>query len=98
MIIEEVRLIEKRGGKVGNVEKPWIVKEPATAARGSAGNAYSALALSSLPIERVDIESALGRYLARTPCRAPHAPTDRSFRDGTVYAVVAGDMGGPWPV
>jgi molybdopterin molybdotransferase len=56
------------------------------------------LALAApLPIERVDIEGALGRYLAEPlVARRTHPPTDLSAMDG--YAVAAGDMGGPWQV
>ncbi len=50
-----------------------------------------------LPLERSDIDGALGRYLAE-PLRARRTqPTfDLSAMDG--YAVRAGDMAGPWRV
>ena len=56
------------------------------------------LALATpLPIERVDVESALGRYLAEPlGARRTHPATDLSAMDG--YAVAAGDMAGPWQV
>jgi molybdopterin molybdotransferase len=56
------------------------------------------LALAApLPIERVDIEGAIGRYLAEPLlARRTHPPTDLSAMDG--YAVAAGDMTGPWQV
>jgi molybdopterin molybdotransferase len=55
-----------------------------------------ALALP-LPIERVDVEGALGRYLAEPlTARRTHPAADLSAMDG--YAVAAGDMMGPWQV
>lgn len=56
------------------------------------------LALATpLPIERVDIDGALGRYLAEPlGARRTHPATDLSAMDG--YAVAAGDMAGPWQV
>lgn len=56
------------------------------------------LALATpLPIEHVDIEGALGRYLAEPLlARRTHPPTDQSAMDG--YAVTGEDMGGPWHV
>ncbi|MCW1428514.1 molybdopterin molybdotransferase MoeA [Novosphingobium sp. JCM 18896] len=56
------------------------------------------LALAApLPIERVDVDGALGRYLAEPlGARRTHPATDLSAMDG--YAVAAGDMAGPWQV
>ncbi|RZK03671.1 MAG: molybdopterin molybdenumtransferase MoeA [Novosphingobium sp.] len=56
------------------------------------------LALATpLPIERVDVDSALGRYLAEpVGARRTHPATDLSAMDG--YAVATGDMAGPWQV
>jgi molybdopterin molybdotransferase len=56
------------------------------------------LALASpLPIERVDIEGAVGRYLAEPiAARRTHPSTDLSAMDG--YALAAGDIAGPWHV
>lgn len=56
------------------------------------------LALATpLPIEHVDIESALGRYLAQPlGARRTQPATDLSAMDG--YAMAAGDMAGPWQV
>jgi molybdopterin molybdotransferase len=50
-----------------------------------------------LPLERIDVESALGRYLAE-PLRARRTQpaTDLSAMDG--YAVAADDLAGPWDV
>ena len=50
-----------------------------------------------LPIEHVDIEGALGRYLAEpVVARRTQPATDLSAMDG--YAMVAGDTAGPWRV
>jgi len=50
-----------------------------------------------LPIERVDVESALGRYLAEPLIsRRTQPAADLSAMDG--YAVAPGDMAGPWQV
>ena len=50
-----------------------------------------------LPIERVDITGAIGRYLAEPLlARRTQPVTHLSAMDG--YAVVAGDMAGPWRV
>jgi molybdopterin molybdotransferase len=50
-----------------------------------------------LPIEHVDVESALGRYLAApVAARRTHPATDLSAMDG--YAVVSGDLTGPWQI
>lgn len=50
-----------------------------------------------LPIERVDVESALGRYLAEPlKARRTQPASDLSAMDG--YAVAAGDLAGPWDV
>jgi len=56
------------------------------------------LALAApLPIERVDPESALGRYLSEPlAARRTHPPADQSAMDG--YAVAPGDLAGPWQV
>ncbi|MDR2857084.1 MAG: molybdopterin molybdotransferase MoeA [Novosphingobium sp.] len=56
------------------------------------------LALASpLPIEHVDIEDALGRYLAApVAARRTQPAADLSAMDG--YAVAAGDTSGPWQV
>jgi molybdopterin molybdotransferase len=50
-----------------------------------------------LPLERIDVESALGRYLAE-PLRARRTQpaTDLSAMDG--YAVATDDLAGPWDV
>jgi molybdopterin molybdotransferase len=50
-----------------------------------------------LPIERIDVESAVGRYLAE-PLRARRTQpaSDLSAMDG--YAVAADDLAGPWDV
>ncbi|KMS59290.1 molybdopterin biosynthesis protein [Novosphingobium barchaimii LL02] len=50
-----------------------------------------------LPVEHVDAEGCLGRYLAQSlHARRTHPPTDLSAMDG--YAVTAGDLSGPWRV
>lgn len=50
-----------------------------------------------LPVERSDIDGALGRYLAEPlHARRTQPPFDLSAMDG--YAVRAGDMAGPWRV
>jgi molybdopterin molybdotransferase len=50
-----------------------------------------------LPVEHVDIEGALGRYLAApVVARRTQPAADLSAMDG--YAVAAGDMAGPWHV
>jgi len=50
-----------------------------------------------LPIERVDIEGALGRYLAEPiHARRTQPAADLSAMDG--YAVTQGDLAGPWQV
>ena len=50
-----------------------------------------------LPVERVDAESALGRYLAEPlAARRTQPAADLSAMDG--YAVIAGDFAGPWRV
>lgn len=50
-----------------------------------------------LPIEHVDIEGSLGRYLAEPlVARRTQPATDLSAMDG--YAVAAGDLTGPWRV
>ena len=56
------------------------------------------LALATpLTIERVDVASALGRYLAAPLLAGRTQPAaDLSAMDG--YAVVAGDLAGPWQV
>ncbi len=56
------------------------------------------LALAApLPIERLDLESATGRYLAEPlHARRTQPPTDLSAMDG--YAVAPGDLEGPWQV
>ncbi|MCJ2186209.1 molybdopterin molybdotransferase MoeA [Novosphingobium beihaiensis] len=56
------------------------------------------LALASpLPVEHVDIEGAIGRYLAQPLlARRTQPAADLSAMDG--YAVTAGDMAGPWHV
>lgn len=56
------------------------------------------LALATpLPIERVDVASALGRYLAEPLTASRTQPAaDVSAMDG--YAVAAGDLAGPWTV
>ena len=56
------------------------------------------LALATpLPIEHVDIEGALGRYLAApVGARRTQPATDLSAMDG--YAVAADDMAGPWRI
>ncbi|EIZ80288.1 molybdopterin molybdochelatase [Novosphingobium sp. Rr 2-17] len=56
------------------------------------------LALTTpLAIERVDIEGALGRYLAEPiQARRTQPATDLSAMDG--YAVAQGDLTGPWRV
>lgn len=56
------------------------------------------LALATpLPIERVDVASALGRYLAEPLTAGRTQPAaDVSAMDG--YAVGAGDLAGPWRV
>jgi molybdopterin molybdotransferase len=48
-----------------------------------------------LPIQHVDVESCLGRYLAEPVCAKRTQPTfDLSAMDG--YAVCAEDLAGPW--
>jgi molybdopterin molybdotransferase len=48
-----------------------------------------------LPIEHVDVESAIGRYLAApVSARRTQPAADLSAMDG--YAVAAGDLTGPW--
>lgn len=56
------------------------------------------LALATpLAIERVDIEGALGRYLAEPiQARRTQPATDLSAMDG--YAVAQGDLAGPWQI
>ncbi|MBW8754339.1 MAG: molybdopterin molybdotransferase MoeA [Sphingomonadales bacterium] len=56
------------------------------------------LALAApMPIEHVDIEGAIGRYLAAPlGARRTQPAADLSAMDG--YAVAAGDMAGPWQV
>ena len=56
------------------------------------------LALATpLAIERVDVTSALGRYLAEPLIAARTQPSaDLSAMDG--YAMVSGDLAGPWQV
>ena len=50
-----------------------------------------------LPVERVDIEGALGRYLAEPLlARRTHPQADQSAMDG--YAVTGDDLAGPWRV
>lgn len=50
-----------------------------------------------LPIERVDVESAIGRYLSEPlPARRTQPSADLSAMDG--YAVTAGDLTGPWRI
>lgn len=50
-----------------------------------------------LPAEHVDIEGALGRYLAEPlHARRTHPPADQSAMDG--YAVTGDDLAGPWQV
>lgn len=50
-----------------------------------------------LPIERVDVESAIGRYLSEPlPARRTQPAADLSAMDG--YAVTADDLTGPWRV
>jgi molybdopterin molybdotransferase len=50
-----------------------------------------------LPIERVDIAGALGRYLAEPlPARRTQPAADLSAMDG--YAVLTDDLAGPWHV
>lgn len=50
-----------------------------------------------LPVERVDVESAIGRYLAEPlQARRTQPAAHLSAMDG--YAVSAGDLGGPWRV
>ena len=50
-----------------------------------------------LPVERVDVESALGRYLAEPLlARRTQPGAHQSAMDG--YAVAAGDLTGPWRV
>jgi molybdopterin molybdotransferase len=53
--------------------------------------------LGSLPIERVPVEDALGRYLAEPlSARRTQPPADLSAMDG--YALRAADLPGPWQV
>ncbi len=53
--------------------------------------------VSPLPIERIDVESALGRYLAEPlHARRTQPAADLSAMDG--YAVTEGDLAGPWRV
>ncbi|MFC0203897.1 molybdopterin molybdotransferase MoeA [Novosphingobium soli] len=56
------------------------------------------LALAApLPIERVDVEGALGRYLAAPlHARRTQPAADLSAMDG--YAVAHGDLAGPWRI
>lgn len=50
-----------------------------------------------LPVERVDVDGALGRYLAEPlVARRTQPSCDVSAMDG--YAVAAGDLAGPWQV
>lgn len=50
-----------------------------------------------LPVERVDVESAIGRYLSEPlQARRTQPAADLSAMDG--YAVTAGDLAGPWRV
>jgi molybdopterin molybdotransferase len=50
-----------------------------------------------LPIERVDVESALGHFLAEPlAARRTQPPADLSAMDG--YAVTGGDLAGPWHI
>ena len=50
-----------------------------------------------MPIERVDIDSALGRYLAQ-PLRARRTQPARDLSAMDGYAVAARDLAGPWKV
>ena len=51
----------------------------------------------ALPVERVDVEAALGRYLAEPMlARRTQPAADLSAMDG--YAVAAEDLAGPWQV
>jgi molybdopterin molybdotransferase len=53
--------------------------------------------IPTLPIERVDVESALGRYLAEPlHARRTQPAADLSAMDG--YALHSADMAGPWIV
>lgn len=53
--------------------------------------------VTPLSVEHVDIEGALGRYLAEPLlARRTQPAADLSAMDG--YAVTAGDLGGPWQV
>ncbi len=53
--------------------------------------------VAPLPIERVDMEGAIGRYLAEPLlARRTQPAADVSAMDG--YAVTAGDLAGPWQV
>lgn len=53
--------------------------------------------VTPLPIEHVDVEGALGRYLAQpVGARRTQPAADLSAMDG--YAMAAGDMTGPWQV
>ncbi len=53
--------------------------------------------VTPLAIEHVDIDGALGRYLAEpVGARRTHPATDLSAMDG--YAMAPGDMAGPWQV
>lgn len=50
-----------------------------------------------LPVEHVDIEGAIGRYLAQPlHARRTQPAADLSAMDG--YAVTAGDLSGPWTI
>jgi molybdopterin molybdotransferase len=50
-----------------------------------------------LPVERVDVEGAVGRYLSEPlQARRTQPAADLSAMDG--YAVTAGDLAGPWRV
>jgi len=56
------------------------------------------LALATpLPVERVDVPGALGRYLAE-PLRAARTQPAAHVSAMDGYAVVAGDLAGPWRV
>lgn len=50
-----------------------------------------------LPIERVDIDGALGRYLAQ-PLQARRTQPSRNLSAMDGYAVCAGDLAGPWKI
>lgn len=53
--------------------------------------------VAPLPVERVDVEGAIGRYLAEPLlARRTQPAADASAMDG--YAVTDGDLAGPWQV